>query len=216
MAIEQSKRTAQEIVDAVFRQYGDESGAQVTETDVIRWINEAQRDIVVNNREVNQTLAEFSSIENQALYNLVTLLPDVLRVHSVMYNNRLLPAYKFEDAQDKMAELTADATGEPILWYRYAAQMNVWPAPKETIENAFRIYYNKAPSILTAVTEFLGVPDQYYEAVNAFCMTKAYELDENAQMMNIKKEDYNRNLVLNSMDNSESNRDYPTIREVDY
>lgn len=213
MAIEQSKRTAQDIIDAVFRQFGDESGAQVTEQDVIRWINEAQRDIVVNNREVNQSLAEFNSSPDVSVYNVVQLLPDVLRIHSIMYNNKLLPNFSFEESQQEMME--SDATGEPRLWFRYAATLNVWPAPKEELVNGFRVYYNRAPANITDPTETLGVPDQYYEAVNSFCMTKAYELDENAQMMGIKKEDYNRNLVVNSMDIAESFRSYPTIREVD-
>lgn len=213
MAIEQSRRTAQDIIDAVFRQFGDESGAQVTQEDVIRWINEAQRDIVVNNREVNQSLAEFNSSPDVGIYNVVQLLPDVLRIHSVMYNNKLLPNFPFEEAQEEM--MANDAAGDPRLWFRYAAQLNVWPAPKEELENAFRVYYNRAPGIITDPSETLGVPDQYYEAVNSFCMTKAYELDENAQMMGIKKEDYNRNLVVNSMDNAGSFRDYPTVREVD-
>lgn len=211
MAIEQFKQTAQDVIDSVFRQFGDESGAQITQSDVIRWINEAQRDVVVNNREVNQTIATLTTSPGEAIYDIATLIPNILRIHSITLNGVLLTMITFEEAQAKMRE---EAEGNPKYWFRYAGQLNLWPAPSE--ESSVTVYYNRSPQTITQGTDVLGVPENYYEAVNSFCLAKAYELDGDSQMLGIKKEDYNRNLVLNSYDHGSSHRDYPTIREVDY
>ena len=214
MAVEQYKQTAQEIIDSVFRQFGDESGAQITQSDVIRWINEAQRDVVVNNREVNQAIAEFSTVTGSNIYDIANLIPDILRIHSIAFRDKLLEMLTFEEAQTKMMESTA--TGDPQYWFKYAGQLNIWPSPKMDEDAAIKVYYNRSPVAVTQGTDILSVPENYYEAVNAFCLGKAYELDGDAQMLGIKKEDYNRNLTVNSMDHSQSYRDFPTIREVDY
>lgn len=213
MAVEQYKQTAQDIIDSVFRQFGDESGAQITQADVIRWINEAQRDVVVNNREVNQAIAEFGVTAGTTIYDVGMLIPDLLRIHSLAYNNKLLTMLTFEEAQAKM--LKEDATGGPSYWFKFAGQLNLWPAPTEDLESAIKIYYNRSPSLVTQGTDVLSVPENYYEAVNSFCLGKAYELDGDAQMLGIKKEDYNRNLTVNSMDHYSSHRDFPVIREVE-
>lgn len=214
MAVEQYNHTAQEIIDSVFRQFGDESGAQINQTDVIRWINEAQRDVVVNNREVNQAIATFATEEGTGIYDISAMIPGILRIHSLAFKGRILDNLTFEDAQAKMVNESQE--GVPKYWFKYAGQLNLWPIPKETESAAITVYYNKAPVAVSQGTDRLTVPENYYEAVNAFCLAKAYELDGDSQMLGIKKEDYNRNLVLNSNDNVVSGRDFPVIREVDY
>lgn len=214
MAVEQYKQIARDVIDSVFRQFGDESGAQVTQEDVIRWINEAQRDVVVNNREVNQAIAEFSVAAGVGTYDIVLLIPDVLRLHSIMYKGKLLPNYTFEEAQTKMLE--TEEPQDPVFWFRYAGMLKLWPAPPEDYTNAVEVYYNRVPTTITQDTDVLGVPESYYEAVNAFCLAKAFELDGDAQMLGIKREEYNRNLVVNSLDTGQSHRDFYVVREVDY
>lgn len=212
MAVEQYKATAQDIIDSVFRQFGDESGAQITQSDVIRWVNEAQRDVIINNREINQAIAEFGVTAGVTIYDLPMLIPDILRVHSIYFDNDLLESVSFEEAQAKSKEETA--TGGPQYWFRYAGQLNLWPAPETDLEAGIKVFYNRSPVAVTQGTDLLSVPESYYEAVNSFCLGKAYELDGDAQMLGIKQEDYNRNLMVNSMDNSQSHRDFPTIRDV--
>jgi len=214
MAVEQYRQTAQEIIDSVFRQFGDESGAQITQEDVIRWINEAQRDVVVNNREVNQAIAEFATTAGTSVYDIATLIPDILRIHSIYFKDKLIEMLSFEEAQSRMMDATAE--GDPKYWFKYAGQFNLWPSPSTDEDSALKVFYNRSPVAVTQGTDVLTVPENYYEAVNAFCLGKAYELDGDAQMLGIKKEDYNRNLTVNSMDHSNSYRDFPTIREVDY
>lgn len=213
MAVENYTNTAQDIIDSVVRQFGDEAGSQINQSDIIRWINEAQRDIIVANREINQAIATFASVAGQGIYDITLLIPDVLRIHSIAYKNRMIEMLSFEEAQTRMME--SDVAGDPNCWFKYAGQLNLWPAPDSDLEDVIKVYYNRSPSIVTQGTDPLSVPQSYYEAINAFCLKKAYELDGDAQMLGIKNEDYNRNLTLNSLDNSNSYREFPTIRFVE-
>ena len=215
MPVEQYRQTVQDVIDSVFRQFGDESGAQVTQSDVIRWVNEAQRDVVVNNREVNQSIASFGVQAATSIYDIVQLVPNILRIHSIMYNNRLLPNLTFEEAQTKIKDQELEEKMGPQFWWKYAGYLNLWPAPAEDLETAITVYYTSSPVAVTQGSDVLGVPESYYEAVNAFCLAKAFELDGDSQMLGIKREEYNRNLVVNSLDTAPSQRDFPTIREVD-
>lgn len=212
MAVESYTNTAQDIIDSVVRQFGDESGAQISQSDIIRWINEAQRDVIVSNREINQAIATFSSVAEQNIYEITSLIPDILRIHSIAYNNRLLEMLSFEEAQSKMLESTS---GNPSYWFKYAGQLNLWPVPSEDLADGIKVYYNRTPAPVTQGTDLLSVPQSYYEAVNAFCLKKAYELDGDAQMIGIKSDDYNRNITINSLDTTNSYREYPTIRFVE-
>lgn len=213
MAVEQYTNTAQDIIDSVVRQFGDESGAQISQADIIRWINEAQRDVIVTNREINQAIATFASVADQGIYEITLLIPDVLRIHSIAYDNKLLEMLTFEEAQTRMME--GSTTGKPNCWFKFAGQLNLWPVPDTDTEDIIKVYYNRTPTVVTQGTDPLSVPQSYYEAINAFCLKKAYELDGDAQMLGIKSDDYNRNLTINSLDTGNSYREFPTVRFVE-
>ena len=53
MPVERKTKTVQDVLLSVKRQFGDESGVQVTDSDIVRWVDDAQREISMNNPEIN-------------------------------------------------------------------------------------------------------------------------------------------------------------------
>lgn len=211
MPIEKNTRTVQDVINRVFRTYGDESGVQLTENDVIMAIEQAQQDIVMHNREVNAVYAEVSVAGGTSSYDLATL-PNILRIHSIHYNNRYLPNVSFQQAQESIAG--AEEVGTPTLWYEYGGVIHLFPAPEESLENGLKIFYNKSPDRITSTGDFLSVPDNYFTAVVDYCLAKANEMDENAQMAKLKMEDFGRSITANSQDTIAESRTNPTVRDV--
>src|SRR3954468_20524112 len=62
--------TVGDVFDRVKRTFGDESSAQVTEDDILRWINDAQREAIMQNEGLNLTLGYLDLVAGQAEYNL--------------------------------------------------------------------------------------------------------------------------------------------------
>ena len=60
-------RTVPEVITAVERQFGDEAGVQLIESDIIRWINDAQ-DVIVAKNKVLKAKSTSPSVANQAAY----------------------------------------------------------------------------------------------------------------------------------------------------
>lgn len=214
MAIEQTSRTVNEVINNVLRIFGDESGVQLTEADVINSINKAQRELINQNREINQVLAVLDITAEKDTYELVNEIPDIMHIHSIMMGNKFLPGMKFEDAQTSIMEQD-DTSGNPQFWYIFAGVLNLWPSPVDDVEAGLKIYYNKVPPFIRESGELLGVPDTYFNAVIDYCLKDAYELDENPQMAGTKMEDFGRTIATTANDTSHQLRSYPTIREVD-
>jgi hypothetical protein len=71
--------TGTEIATYVKRQFGDESGVQVSDADIVRWINTAARDIFTQ-KEPLKSIKTAALVANQSQY---TWPADILQVQSV-------------------------------------------------------------------------------------------------------------------------------------
>lgn len=212
MAIEQSTRNVSDVITAVKRQFGDESGVQITDADIFRWIDDAQRDIVIKNPEVNAVLATINVTADTGQYTLLSELPNILKIHSIHYNGKLLPSMTFTGAQEYLiGETGSPNSGTPQFWYIYAGVLHLWPVPTADLASGISIYYSKQPTRVTTSGDLLSVPDNYYKAVVDFCLAQAYELDENLQLSQYKDDQYSRSVTEMGNDVIEQMRVYPTI-----
>lgn len=209
--IERSTKTADDVIKRVFRTFGDESGVQITESDVMAWIDQAQRAVVSNNKEVLEVFAVFTVNAGQTEYDL-SILPDVLRIHSLHWNGSFLTNRSFTDAQEWFINGNDSGKGTPEFWYLYGGVIHFYPTPSADTE--VKLYYNKVPEPITASGSALSVPDNYFNAVVDFCLKQAYELDENAQFSQMKAEDFARGIQANALDNQAQNRSFQTVRDV--
>ena len=74
MSYSSPNKTVGDVYNVVKRIFGDESGVQLTNDDIVRWINEAQVDISKQN-QVLQTTATVAVTANTATYALTSVTP---------------------------------------------------------------------------------------------------------------------------------------------
>jgi hypothetical protein len=117
MAIERYTRTVTDVITSVKRQFGDESAVQITDADIIRWVNDGQREIVDQNTTINQKLAKTDVIAGQDAYPLATdpALPNISRINSVRHDGTLLENITIQEAENYV--VGDGNTGTPEAWY---------------------------------------------------------------------------------------------------
>lgn len=168
-------RTLSDVVSFVQRQFGDESGVQVTVADITRWTNQAQMEIVNKNPMIQATATDVTVI-NQQKYSIP---PDLIQLESVFVDGRLLEPTNFEGIRAVLGTENSNVTGTPMYWYIWANQIYLWPIPSEA--KTIEVNYSKTPVSVSSTADTLGVPDRYFDRVCEYVMSKAYELDEDWQ-----------------------------------
>ena len=199
-------RTVQEIVDHVKRQFGDEASVQITDADIIRWINAGQIEIL-NKNPVLKTQAVTDVVADQVIYTL----PDILFIQTVMYNNRPIEQKSFQEAQEYILK-DALPQGPPTLWWEYGGNINLYPTPTEALVNGLTIYYVKLPAVVTAGADAIELPDRYYNTLVNYVMAQAYEQDDDWTASGNKVSQFEAGMNVLAEEQSPNNRNtYPTI-----
>ena len=207
--------TAASVVSHIKRQFGDESGVQITDTDILRWINQAQREIAMI-AKVTQAVATTDVVLGTYEYQLPDM--NAIEISSIRYNKRPVQTMEFPMAEHYLQENDPEhsSTGSPEWWYRWADVVYFWPTPDQDIVAGLEVFYIKSPDAVVDTSAPLGLPDKYYEALIQFCMSKAYELDEDFQASAGAKQAYNDRLGQTfEEDSNAGTMMYPKISIVD-
>lgn len=215
---EVATRTADDVIKDITRQFGDESEVQIDSADIIRWINNGQREIVTNNTEINAVKAVTDIVANQDSYPILTdpAFKDLLTIRSIRYKEKKLRSITFQEAEEFMVTSTENAGGEPELWYTYTGNIHLYPIPESPVEAGLSIFFTKAPARVTSSSDTLSIPDSYYNALVDYCLSKAYELDENANMSQLKTAQFEKSINVQQNRTLPQTADFPTIRlEID-
>lgn len=212
MPVERKSKTVQDITTSVKRQFGDESGVEVQDSDIIRWVNDAQYEIVTKNPEVNAGMVTVNVVANQTLYPLLSNVPDVLVVHSIHFRGEYLNNLTFLEAQQtiiKSDDTQTDST--PKFWYEYAGTVNLWPKPSVSYTAGLTVFYSKAPTLITTLGQTLSVPDSYFKAVIDYCLTQAHEMDDNFSSAGVKAQQFETALQVQANRTHTQDTFYPSI-----
>lgn len=176
-----------DIQTRVKRQFGDESGVQITDADIIRWINDAQRDIAMKHNLL-QTSGIANVVAGQADYSPPA---DLLSLHSVRYKGqRLIDLSMQETDLDHWADEPVD-NGVPTRYTYYSGTITLYPTPTNAVTGGLRIIYTKQPTDVVLNADTIGLPAAYNNAIVNYCLTAAYELDENWQAAQFKSAEFN-------------------------
>lgn len=175
----------QDVANRVKRTFGDDAGVQVTDDDIIRWINDAQLQISVDNEELLETVATADIVSGQADYTMPTNL-NTLR--SLMFNNFKLRSLSFNEFNEYIDGFKATVqqggygNGKSEVFMVYGGTVTLFPTPNQSITGGLRIYYARHPASVGTLADGLGVPDRYHNSVVEYCLRMAYEMDENVEM----------------------------------
>lgn len=195
-----------DVATRVKRQFGDEVGAQVTDADVIRWCNDAQKEIALQ-QELLQAIATVPSVVNQQEYTLPT---DLLKLRGVRYDKVRLSGVTMDDIDNLTDDRTFD-TGPPTYYWTFAETLSLWPTP-DAIKSIY-IYYSKVPTTLTVVGDTLTIPDQYENRVVEYCIAQAAELDNDLEHYQLKMSQFQQGIDASkgSEEQVETNDEYSFI-----
>lgn len=165
-----------DVLTYVKRQFGDESGTQLTDSDIIRWINDAQIEIVTQIQPIKAE-ATTDIVADQAKYDMAGL--NIYRIESIHYRGRKLPNKSWSDAE---SHITTNGnftdSGEPSFWYMWGDRVTLWPIPPSGQANGMTVYYSASPTPVTVSADTLSLSDKHYQAICAYVMAEAFEMDE--------------------------------------
>ncbi len=201
-----------DIATRVKRQFGDEVGAQITDADIIRWVNDACIDIAINNN-----LLSYSATQSTpAASSEVSLPSDLLVLRSCYWNGEKLQSLTLEEADNlKITNPPVGFTGTPASYWisqqtSTAVKITLYPA--NTAQGSLKILYTRAPVAVTAVSDTPDLPIQYHPRIVEYCIAQAAESDDNLQQYQLKMAQYKQG-IDNLKDNADigENDYYPSI-----
>ncbi len=174
-----------EIATRVKRQFGDEASIQITNDDVIRWVNDGQRELAIQN-DLLQTAATAAIVAGQDQYFLP---PDILTLRSVRVAGRRIEPISFEQAAPNF---TGEARGVPCQFSNWANRIDLYPTPNYSDANDLQLYYTRIPVAVVSLADVPEIPVQYHGRLVDYCLQQAYELDENWAAAQVKGEQFQR------------------------
>lgn len=205
----------QDVADRVKRTFGDDAGVQIIDADIIRWVNDAQSKIAIDNEELLETVGTADIIANQADYATPTNM-NVLR--SLMFDNYRLKGLSFAEFNEYLDGFKVPqgqnvyGTGRPEVFMVFGSTITLFPTPNKSITGGLRIYYYRYPDAVANLADSLTVPERYHISVVEYCLKQAYEMDENADMTAFKKSEFENELLkLKNQEKTTSNEFYPRI-----
>lgn len=220
MPAETYTRTGADVSAYVKRQFGDSDGRQITDNDILDWINIAQQEIVSQNAIMRESITS-DVTAGQDVYTYPAQL--IQYIESLHYDGRPLEGLSWQEAQEyilqhKLPEGQIAASGVPTIWYERAGQITLWPKPQASVDDGLKLYYQARPADLASLAETLKVPDRYYQRVVDSVLSRAYQLDENWEAAQFKAQEFYTGMnMLAQQERVTSTNLYrgPTVREED-
>ncbi len=172
-----------DVITRVRRTFGDEAAVQVSNDDIIRWINDGQIEIVKRNDAALQTTGFTDLAANQSSYVLPT---DLLILRSLRYKYtdmqsfralRFMSMQQFDETVDGW-DGTAYGSSSPLFFTKYENKVVLFPTPDKAATGGLKILYNKKPTDVSALPDALGLPLIYHNSILVYCMWQASLLDE--------------------------------------
>jgi hypothetical protein len=206
-------KTGTDAADAVKRQFGDPDGRQITNDDILRWINTAQQEIVSQNPILKETIQTGVT----AGVNKYTYPSErVQYIEAIHYKDLPLESYTFQEAQAYILQRKVETSGvdnvRPVIWYERNGDLYLYPTPSTTESDVLRMFYIERPADLTALGDPLALPDRYFQRVVDLVLTRAYQLDENWEAARYKQAEYSNGMeLLANQENVVNTNTYPSV-----
>jgi len=205
-------KTGTQVSVRVKRQFGDPDGRQITDNDILLWINSAQQEIVSQNPILKET-TDTDVVSGQDLYTYPA--QRVQYIEALHYSGVPLQYYSFQEAQEYILSPPVIATYptnvKPKIWYERAGNVYLYPKPMENVTDGLRLFYVAQPLELDVLSDTLTVPDKYFQRVVDFVLARAYQLDENWEAAQYKQQEYAIAMgMLANQQNVGQTNTYPT------
>src|ERR1044072_206544 len=191
----------QDVVTRVRRTFGDEAAVQVTDADIIRWINDGQVEVVKANDQALQKTDLLDLVAGTSQYAAPTdmlilrslrfKMPDMTSFSTLKYRNM----QQFDEALDGW-DGSLYGTGKPFLYTMYEGQIILFPTPDTSVTDGLKVLYNQRPTDVDDVADTLALPLIYHNTIFKYCMWQASLLDEDHEPAMMYRTDYQTDMDL--------------------
>jgi hypothetical protein len=210
-----------DVITRVRRTFGDEAAVQVTDADVIRWINDAQIEVVKHNDGALQKTDTIDLVANQSTYAMPS---DLLILRAIRYKYSDMQSFvsikyknmaQFDDSVDGW-DGTAYPAGHPYFFTMYAGSVVLFPTPDRAMVDGLKILYNQKPVDVATELDSLALPLIYHNTVVKYCMWQASLLDEDHEPALMYKQSFDGDMdMLRTRETQEATQTYATITVLD-
>ena len=181
-----------DIQTRVFRTFGDEAAIQITPDDVIRWVNDAQREIAITAGLMETVGTTFGVATGGPLPE------DLLTLHSVhAYPNTgdesasvVLSVVSFTEGERLLNTANPEGVSLPSCYWTFGRTLFLYPA----LTCYIKVFYTREPTPVSNVNDVLDLPVNYHTRIYEYCMKQAYELDENFEAAALKGAEMDKNI----------------------
>ena len=204
-----------DVKSRVRRQIGDDFGGQYSDTDVVRWINAAVREIVLTN-DLLQKTATSALVGDQYEYPLPN---DVMKLHTLTFRGVPLDGMGFREFMVFTRDADAQAHGLPQIFTVWAGKIRIYPYPHETPvpQENIQIFYTYKPAAITGGSEAEELPLEtiYENRIVEYCIAQANEMNEDREGYALKMQEFQTGVRNTQDEHWEDDRGaYPVISVV--
>jgi hypothetical protein len=207
-----------QLKESVKRQFGDEAAVQVTDADILRWLEQGQNEIVIENEEILDERVLADIVANQDEYPFPT---DALTIRSIRVKSnqdelayKPIPSVSTSQFEKSVAgyQTILHTMDSPYIWTGHKGAFFLYPIPQVTVVDGMRILYAKKPTMPALDADVLGLPLAYHNQLLQYCLIQAYEMDENWEGAGNKLAQLQAGLNRRANRSTSEGRDvYPTI-----
>lgn len=215
MSYNNPTKKVSDVAASVKRIFGDESGVQLVDSDIVTWTNEAQQ-AIASSTKVLKSKATTALVSGTNTYSLTTITPQILQIESLLVDGRRIGNMSVAQAEESIStnDPLAEEVGFPAFWYEWAGEITFWPRPN--LDATITIRYNALPTVVNSVDDLLSLPDEFFSDVVNYVLGKAYEMDENSPMMSYKKQEFDAAMLgLTDEERIAQNMTYETVTIYD-
>jgi hypothetical protein len=206
-----------DIITRVRRTFGDEAAVQVTDADVIRWINDAQVEIVKHNDGALQKSGLVNLVTGQSQY---TMPADLFILRSLKYklpNMTSFSILKYQSIQQFDESIdgwdgTLYGNGAPEFFTVSEGAVILFPPPDQSMASGLKVIYNQKPTDVASSVDALALPLIYHNTVVKYCLWQASLLDEDHEPAMMYRSDFQADMdLLLTRETTEAVATYPVI-----
>lgn len=206
-----------DIIIRVRRTFGDEAAVQVTDADIIRWINDGQIEVVKHNEGALQKSDLVDIVVNLSTYTMPT---DLLILRSLRYKFSSMQSfarlrYKSLQEFDELIDGwdgSLYGTGSPQYFTVDEGRVVLFPTPDQSAIDGLKVLYNQKPVDVVNTGDAISLPLIYHNTIVKYCMWQASLLDEDHEPAMMYKSDFtdDTNLLI-TRETTEATATYKTI-----
>lgn len=196
--------TVQDVIDRVQRTFGDESAAQVTQADIIRWINDAQREAVMQNEGLLTTIGYVNTVAGTGEYSLPTDLFVLTHAYvkdstsTSYYAIKWLPLVEFTEQADGWDSTSVTNAYPLVFTQQQKDKILLFPKPVASVAQGLKVIYSRYAVDVVDTSSTIDLPPYLHTFVVNFCLMQAYEMDEDWESAQQKAQQVQGDLDFNN------------------